>query len=186
MLRLLREAVETVDARMIFVSRFVARPSNAGHAAHSTEIKMRSFKPFRLLTACLAVGVTMCVGCGRLPLVSENREGFAPWERFPPQAGFRYLDTYVHDAGHDPTYLALIDFDSDADLQKIVREFDLEESTATEPEISFATLKSPPKWFNEKHCTKLFVCPACKQTRCAINLWVDTSRNIAVLERSWF
>lgn len=126
------------------------------------------------------------VGCGKLPLLSENRVGFAPWDRLPGNGGIHYVARFAHDVGHDPTYLAIIKFDSEPDLQRIVSEFELEQLPVLEPELSFGNLKPAPHWFAAKHCTRLYVFPRFIQTRCVTNLWVDDAGNFAVIERSWY
>lgn len=137
-----------------------------------------------VLGSCLII---LCVGgCGKLPLISENRKNFAPWEKCPEQGGIRYIEKYVRDPGHDPIYLALIKYESDADLTLVVQTFGLNISTTPKRLTSYAaSLKSPPSWFPLKDAKDVYAYPSSDDGYTS-NLWVDTDKKVMILERSWF
>ena len=139
------------------------------------------------LVYCVGV-LAIAVGCGQLPFSSGNRHNFAPWDRLPESDGIVYVEKFVSDPGpgHSPiVYLAKIKYETDADVQKVVEEFDLLPCDKLRAETSFArSTSTPPKWFPLSGVTVLYS----SQTDPAYvaNLWVDKEERVMIIERSWF
>jgi hypothetical protein len=141
--------------------------------------------PLMVLTL---LAMAICpVGCGQLPLVSENRKNFAPWEKLPEGNGVRYLEKLIRDPGHDPLYLAKISYDDEAALQKVLDTFGLvPDDSVGEPSTWTGTLDPPPKWFPLPRVTNRYVFPIVPEHDYVSNLWVDKDSRTAILERTWW
>ncbi len=129
---------------------------------------------------------TFYAGCEKVPLVSENRKYFAPWDKLPESEGIKYVDKFVRDNGSDPIYLALISYEDDSDLQKMSDTFGLTQQADLKPPLTFTSvLNPPPSWFPLENADRLYIYPQGSQ-QYASNMWVDTVGKRIVLERSWW
>jgi hypothetical protein len=138
-------------------------------------------------TAILAALLVVQTGCGKIPLISENRQNFPPWEKLPEGNGITYLEKFTFDPGTDPIYLAKMHYDDDASLQRVITTFGLVPRDNTNQVSSFAeTLgEKKPRWFPLEGITHIYVFPAGDHEYVA-NLWVDAKHRIMILERSWW
>ena len=126
------------------------------------------------------------VGCGKLPLLSENRKNFPPWERLPDGGGITYLEKFTYDPGHDPIYLAKIEYQDSTDIQRFAKEFGLVPYTSLEQPHSFiGVLESPPIWFPLEKVTSHYFFPS-EQEHYVANLWVNEVEKVMIIERSWW
>jgi hypothetical protein len=140
-----------------------------------------------LIGLVVAVAVTSIGGCGKTPLISENRKNFAPWDKLPDGDGITYLAKYEHDPGHDPIYLAKFRYADDIALQKVIDTFGLVSHGAGAPPDSFVTvLESPPAWYPLQKVTQVFVFPQISSEDYVANLWVNADERTAIIERSWW
>ncbi|HUG67239.1 MAG TPA: hypothetical protein VMM76_05790 [Pirellulaceae bacterium] len=132
-----------------------------------------------------------CIGCN-FPLLNPNREGFPPWEKLPDGHGITYIEMYTHDPGIDPLYLASFHYADDAALQLVVDTFGLAPlPDGTEVSTFTTTIPDPIDWFPLKNVTSIYVHPDSNsypggKREYVANLWVDSSENIAIIERTWW
>jgi hypothetical protein len=125
-------------------------------------------------------------GCGKTPLLSENRKNFPPWEKLPEGNGIHYVDKLTRDPGIDPLYLAKLTYHDEAALQKIIDTFGLVPHNGTdEPSTFTTTLNPPPTWFPLQTVTDRYVFPP-GQHEYVANLWVDKESKTAIIERTWW
>ena len=139
----------------------------------------------RLIGGLIAV---LTIGCSDVPLFSENRVNFPPWEKLPEQEGINYLQKRVVDAGIDPHYLALIEYGDDADLQLVLDTFMLVPLDG-EPNSSFVDAIGAPSWFPLEGTTQTFCYrngPGEEDFQYVSNLWVNPDENLMILERTWW
>lgn len=128
-------------------------------------------------------------GCGKIPLISENRDGFPPWEKLPESNGIKYLNKFTHDPGTDPIYLARISYKDEAALQLVIDTFALVPVDDDGQVSSFAEVLAykgeTPNWFPLDGVTETYVFPPGEQEYVS-NLWVDSDEKVMILERSWW
>jgi hypothetical protein len=135
------------------------------------------------LILCFMAG---CIGCGRIPILSENRENFAPWEKLPDGNGIKYIEKFTRDPGVDPLYLAKISYDDQTALRLVVDTFDLVAGDKQNVISSFAeSMREKPAWFPLEGVTAIYVYPKSDHEYVA-NLWVNTDAQIMILERAWW
>ncbi|WP_397568820.1 hypothetical protein [Schlesneria sp. T3-172] len=135
----------------------------------------------------LCLAIFQIAGCGKIPLISENRKNFPPWEKCPEQGGLRYVEKFVRDPGHDPIYLALMSYESDTDLELVVNTFGLIQSSLDKESESRANNLTPkPSWFPLKNAKTLYVFPESFGQGYSSNLWVDPDSKMMLLERTWW
>lgn len=140
----------------------------------------------RCCTAVIALVATLLIGCGDAPLISPNREGFAPWDKLPRGRGIHYVEKYTHDPGIDPLYLAQISYDDDDALATVIDTFDLVRKDEDSDIVSFAnTMADAPRWFPLQNVTEIYSSPIGKHEQ-VTNLWVDAGRQTAIIERTWW
>ena len=121
-----------------------------------------------------------------MPVFSENRKNFAPWEKLPEGNGITYLAKFKHDPGIDPIYLAKIKYQDEAALQKVIDTFGLVLHETGDPPSSFVdVLKDKPSWFPLQHVTKIYACPQSEHDYVA-NVWIDADERTLIIERSWW
>lgn len=138
---------------------------------------------FTLLTAILMLAN---FGCSGYPLISPNREGFAPWDKLPEGDGITYVNKYTHDPGIDPLYLALFRYADDAALQRAVQTFGLVPLANGEDSPTFTTtMPEMLSWFPLANVTERYVVPD-DDVAYVANIWVDSMQNLAVIERTWW
>lgn len=138
-----------------------------------------------LLNVCIAFLFTSS-GCGKIPLLSENRKSFPPWEKLPDGNGIHYVEKLTRDPGIDPLYLAKLTYDDDAALQKIIDTFGFVPHDGIEEPSTFTTTLNPqPNWFPLPTVTDLYVFPS-GQHEYVANLWVDKESKTAIIERTWW
>lgn len=126
------------------------------------------------------------VGCGEIPLLSANREGFPPWEKLPEGNGLHYVGKFTEDSGIDPLYLAKFEYADEDVLATVVATFGLvPHDVGSEVETFTNTIRDPPPWFPLPNPTRIYVYPAGTQEYVA-TLWVDTERKEGILERAWW
>lgn len=132
-------------------------------------------------------GVLLCIfGCGKIPLLSENRKDFAPWEKLPEGKGIHYVEKFSHAPGTDPFYLAKMRYDDDAALQTVIATFGLVPHQGPDEPSTFTRLLSPaPPWFPLKNVTDVYIFPA-GQHEFVSNLWLDKKAKTMILERTWW
>ncbi|WP_162273284.1 hypothetical protein, partial [Rubripirellula obstinata] len=151
---------------------------------YPTEIAM---KPIRVL----AILAFAAVGCS-FPLLNPNREGFAPWEKLPDGNGITWVNKYVHDPGIDPLYLASFRFDDETALQLVVKTFGLSPLPADTDVATFTeTMPDSIDWFPLPNVSSTYVFADSNSYRggnreYASNLWVDSTQNLAIIERTWW
>lgn len=138
-----------------------------------------------LLIVCIALLFTSS-GCGKIPLLSENRKSFPPWEKLPDGNGIHYVERLTRDPGIDPLYLAKLTYDDDTALQKIIDTFGfVPHDGIGEPSTFTTTLNPQPNWFPLPTVTDLYVFPS-GQHEYVANLWVDKESKTAIIERTWW
>jgi len=126
-------------------------------------------------------------GCGKVPLLSENRENFAPWEKLPEGNGITYLEKFTRDPGIDPIYLAKMRYADEAAMQRVISTFGLVACESPRDVASFAEAlgKEKPRWFPLEGVTAIYVYPGDGREYVS-NLWVDAKERVMILERSWW
>lgn len=134
----------------------------------------------------VVVFTAMLLGCGDVPLISPNREGFPPWEAFPEGNGIQYVEKFTQDSGVDPLYLAKFCYDDEASLDRVIEAFSLVPHAGESEVLSFASeMPNSPDWFPLPNSNQIYVFPSDNSDYVA-NLWVDTETKSAVLERAWW
>jgi len=138
-------------------------------------------------TTIIAALLLTQAGCGKVPLLSENRENFAPWEKLPEGNGITYVEKFTRDPGIDPIYLAKIRYADDAAMWRVITTFGLVACEDTREVSSFAESlgKDKPHWFPLEDVTAIYVYPDGDHEYVA-NLWVNAHEKLMVLERSWW
>ena len=129
----------------------------------------------------------LCViGCGKIPLLSENRKNFAPWEKLPEGNGIHYVEKLTRDPGIDPLYLAKMTYDDDTALQNVIDTFGLVPHVGPDEPSTFTTTLNPvPTWFPLQNVTVVYVFPPGSHEYVS-NLWVDNDSKTMILERTWW
>lgn len=137
------------------------------------------------LIACLVL-IFILSSCGKIPLLSENRKNFPPWEKLPDGNGIHYIEKLTRDPGIDPLYLAKLTYDDDAALQRIIDTFGfVHHDGAKNPSTYTTTLDPKPSWFPLPSVTDHYVFPSGEHEYVA-NLWVDKKSKTAIIERTWW
>jgi hypothetical protein len=126
-------------------------------------------------------------GCERIPLISENRKDFAPWEKLPEGNGITYLQKFTRDPGTDPIYLAKMKYDDDVALQLVVKTFRLIPVDDKNGVSSFAEClgDEKPAWFPLDGVTDIYIYPS-GTGEYVSSLWVNRNAHEMILERSWW
>lgn len=120
------------------------------------------------------------------PLLFPNREGFPPWEKFPDGNGITYVNKYSHDPGIDPLYLASFKYADDAALERFVKTFGLVAHPTDEHAPTFTTtMPDSVPWFPLSNVTKRYIYPG-KDAEYVSNIWIDSSQNFGIIERTWW
>lgn len=131
--------------------------------------------------------VLLFLGCGPVPKIREHHAGLAPWESMPPRDGVSFLEKFTHDSGTEPVYAALIEYETEADLEAVVTHFHLTEPHAEfEPRTRLNMLDGVPSWALEPRFDTLFVYRDFGNISYELNLWVDPENRRAVCERAWW
>lgn len=132
-------------------------------------------------------GLLLCtLGCGKIPLLSENREGFPPWEKLPEGNGIHYVEKFTRDPGTDPLYLAKMTYADDAALRTVIHTFELVPHEGPDRPSTFTTTLDPaPPWFPLKNVTDIYAFPS-GTNEYVSNLWVDRQSKVIILERTWW
>ena len=103
------------------------------------------------VAASVAVAIAAAIVIANLPgfpIGRQDHTGLPPREAFPEQGGVRYLAKAVRDPGREPTYLALLHYETDADVDALAAAFGFVPTDRPEPVRSMAeTLKPVPEWF---------------------------------------
>ena len=139
-----------------------------------------------VVTAACVVPPLVVVNLPGFPLGRQDHTGLPPWEAFPEQGGVRYLAKAVRDPGREPTYLALLRYETEADVASLTAAFGFVPTDRPEPVRSMAeTLKPVPEWFPLDGWDGLYHYPPSSDNHIG-TMWVDTDAKRAVIERSWW
>ncbi|QDT03255.1 hypothetical protein K227x_16370 [Rubripirellula lacrimiformis] len=139
-----------------------------------------------------AASLAVLIACSGIPLLSPNREGMAPWDKLPDGNGIAWIHQYTHDPGIDPLYLACFQYENDAALQRVVDTFTLEPLPDETDVATFTdTMPDPIDWFPLDHVTATYVFGGSSaypggDREYVANLWVDSTKHIAIIERTWW
>lgn len=126
------------------------------------------------------------LGCGRTPVLSENRTNFPPWEKLPEGNGIHYVEKLTRDPGIDPLYLCKMTYDDDSALQNVISTFGLIPHQGPDEPATFTTTLDPaPTWFPLHKFTDQYVFPQGRHEYVA-NLWIDKESKTMILERAWW
>lgn len=151
-----------------------------------SEVHLR-IKGLPIVKHCFVVLLLFAIaGCDGHPIFSPNREGFPPWEKYPDGKGVTYVNKYTHDPGIDPTYLASFRYDDAASLDRYVQAFGLVPLADGEDASTFTTtIPDEIPWFPLANVTERYVYPD-KEAEYVANIWVESAKNVAIIERSWW
>ena len=153
--------------------------------------RYRSFaRPLAVAAAAsVAIAFTAAIVVSNLPgfpMGRQDHTGLPPWEVFPEQGGVRYLAKAVRNPGREPTYLALLSYETDADVAALSAAFGFVPTDRAEPVHSMAeTLKPVPEWFPLDGRDRLYHYPPSADNYIG-TMWVDVDAGRAVIERSWW
>lgn len=136
----------------------------------------------------IVVALLGTLGCGKIPLLSENRKNFPPWEKLPEGNGIHYVEKLTRDPGIDPIYLAKMTYEDDAALERVIQTFGLIPHQGPDEPSTFTTLLKPvPPWFPLTKVTQVYVYVFEGESQDYVaNLWVDRDSKTMILERSWW
>ena len=140
-----------------------------------------------LLAASVALIAAMTLVPG-FPLGRPSNEGFASWDAFPESDSVHYAATVESPNRREPFYLALIEYQTEADVAAVAERFGLRPRDSLTPYESWADLraKTKPDWFPLAGADVLYCHPQLPGRQYAANLWVDTDARRMVIERAWW
>ena len=131
----------------------------------------------------LLVTLAASIGCDiSIPGIDSNQDNLAPWTKIPESGGLRYLEKYRL-TGMEPRFLAKAQFSGSGDIDQFIDYFQLKKVDSIKSNWP-STFDSGGFVFSPGN--ELYSASVSYNTETiTVNLWVDRTNNILIVERTW-